>query len=137
MELGLPSMALQQVQPRLEQAAEARFTLCAGPRHDNCVIDGDTIRHGGNSIRIADINTPEARGYQCAAEAVLARQASLRLLDLLAEGPFEIRPTGSRDTDIYGRQLRVLVRDGQSLGMQLVAEGLAHPWEGSRRSWCG
>ena len=26
--------------------------------------------------------------------------------------------------------------DGQSLGMLLVAEGLAHVWGGGKRSWC-
>ena len=44
--------------------------------------------------------------------------------------------TRLRDTDVYGRQLRVVTRDGQSLGMLLVAEGLAHVWDGGKRSWC-
>jgi endonuclease YncB( thermonuclease family) len=37
----------------------------------------------------------------------------------------------------YGRKLRILVRNGRSLGDTLVAEGLARRWDGARRSWCG
>ena len=44
---------------------------------------------------------------------------------------------GARDEDKYGRKLRTLERAGRSLGDILVAEGLARPWGGFRRSWCG
>jgi micrococcal nuclease len=53
------------------------------------------------------------------------------------EGPFEFARSGPRDEDRYGRKLRVLVRDGRSLGDILVAEGLARRWDGARRGWCG
>ena len=55
---------------------------------------------------------------------------------LLDAGPFELVPV-DRDEDRYGRKLRIVTRDGRSLGGQLVAEGLARPWEGRRRGWCG
>ena len=42
-----------------------------------------------------------------------------------------------RDLDKYGRQLRVVIRDGRSIGRMLVVEGLARPWNGKRRPWCG
>ncbi|WP_394357150.1 hypothetical protein [Sphingopyxis indica] len=42
----------------------------------------------------------------------------------------------SRDSDRYGRKLRIVVRGGTSVGSVLVAEGLARPWEGRRRPWC-
>jgi endonuclease YncB( thermonuclease family) len=42
-----------------------------------------------------------------------------------------------RDADRYGRKLRVVTRNGRSLGDILVAEGLARRWDGRRRSWCG
>lgn len=41
-----------------------------------------------------------------------------------------------RNLDIHGRKLRVLMRDGQSLGDILIAQGLARSWDGARRSWC-
>jgi endonuclease YncB( thermonuclease family) len=47
-----------------------------------------------------------------------------------------VEPSGDRDADRYGRKLRVLVRGGQSLGEQLVQEGLARSWDGARHPWC-
>ena len=41
-----------------------------------------------------------------------------------------------RATDKYGRALRIVTRDGQSIGQQLVDEGLARTWDGRRHPWC-
>jgi endonuclease YncB( thermonuclease family) len=98
------------------------------------VIDGDTFDYAGERIRIADIDTPELRS-RCPEEGRLARAATARLEDLLADGPFELRRLG-RDEDRYGRKLRVVVRAGRSLGDTLVAEGLARTWTGRREPWC-
>ncbi len=99
------------------------------------ITDGDTFRYRGSKIRIADIDTPEVRG-RCAHERKLAARATDRMEALLRGGPFEMRPIPGRDEDRYGRKLRVIVRNGRSLGDQLVAEGLARTWEGRRRPWC-
>jgi endonuclease YncB( thermonuclease family) len=112
------------------------FTLCARANQTNCVIDGDTLRHGGVTIRLADIDAPETRDPKCTSEAALGKQATQRLLQLMNAGPFDVARAGSRDEDVYGRKLRVIERDGQSLGSVLVAEGLARRWDGARRSWC-
>jgi len=40
------------------------------------------------------------------------------------------------DRDRYGRLLRTVTRDGESLGDTLVNEGLAEEWRGYRGSWC-
>jgi endonuclease YncB( thermonuclease family) len=114
-----------------------RFVLCIGAQQQSCVVDGDTIRYGGVRIRLADIDAPEVFSPQCASEAVLGRRATERLLELINAGPFEVVQRGRRDEDRYGRKLRVIARDGRSLGATLVAEGLARPWDGARRSWCG
>jgi micrococcal nuclease len=111
------------------------FSLCAGSG-GTCVIDGDTIRIEGQSVRIADIDTPEVRDYGCAEEKALGDRATLRMLELVNGGGFTMTLWDHRDADMYGRKLRVLERDGQSLGMMLVAEGLARPWGGARQSWC-
>lgn len=121
---------------RVTERFVGAFSLCAGTG-GTCVIDGDTIRIAGQSIRIADIDTPEVRGYDCPAEKALGDRATQRMLDLVNQGGFEMALWDHRDADQYGRKLRVLSRDGQSLGMMLVAEGLARPWDGARRSWCG
>ncbi len=113
------------------------FQLCAGTYQQNCVIDGDTIRHEGVKIRLADIDAPETFEPKCASEAELGRRATRRLLVLMNAGPFEVVRSGFRDRDAYGRELRVIERGGRSLGDVLVAEGLARRWDGARRSWCG
>ena len=118
------------------RAGGGDYSLCNSIIRRSCVIDGDTIRHGWTKIRIADIDTPEISEPKCASEAALGHRAKERLLELLNDGPFEIVHPGGRDEDVYGRKLRVITRDGRSLGMILVDEGLARRWTGSRRSWC-
>ena len=119
------------------EAEAERFPLCDGPVRDNCVVDGDTFWYRGEKVRIADINTPEISAPACPAEARLGAAASERLAELLNAGPFTLErdPFGD-DRDRYGRLLRTVSRDGESLGAVLVAEGLAEEWQGYRRSWC-
>lgn len=111
------------------------FTICHTGGGTNCVVDGDTAWISGEKIRIADIDAPETHPPRCQSEADLGNRATARLTELMNAGPFELQ-TLDRDTDRYGRKLRVLSRDGRSLGDQLVAEGLARTWEGQRRPWC-
>lgn len=101
-----------------------------------CVVDGDTLWFKGVKIRVADIDTPEISQPQCAFEKELGEQATERFIELLNAGPFLLAATSGSDEDRYGRKLRVIMRDGKSLGDQLVAEGLAHEWGGSQLSWC-
>ncbi len=110
------------------------FVRCGGPPHYNCVIDGDTFYLRDESIRIADIDTPEIGEPQCAAELALGQEATTRLQQLLNAGPFEVVATERTDRDQYDRLLRTVIRDGESIGDILVAEGLAR--NGPRRSWC-
>jgi micrococcal nuclease len=112
------------------------FGLCRWAFQPNCVIDGDTIRYGGAKIRLADIDTPEISSPKCASEAALGHRAKERLLELINAGPIEVMQIGERDVDKYGRQLRVIKRDGYSIAETLVDEGLARRWDGARRSWC-
>lgn len=112
-----------------------RFSVCGLVRR-TCVIDGDTIWLFGTRIRVADIDTPEISEPKCDREYDRGITARDRLVKLLNAGPFEVMPIGTRDEDRYGRKLRVLVRDGRSLGDQLVSEGLARTWSGQREPWC-
>lgn len=113
-----------------------RFAKCGVFARDNCVVDGDTFYLSGEKIRMADIDAPETGGAQCDYEADLGARATARLRELLNEGPFELRGYKSRDKDRYGRKLRVVLRDGKSLGDTLIEEGLARRWSGRRRPWC-
>ena len=117
------------------QTVSRALPLCGKRSRANCVVDGDTLWIGGEKIRVADINTPETAQPGCAHEKRLGEKAKQRLVALVNQGPFELKREG-RDEDRYGRKLRVLVRGGKSLGMRLVAEGLAEPWTGRRRDWC-
>lgn len=113
----------------------ATFGFCHTGGGENCVVDGDTAWIDGTKVRIADIDAPETHPSRCPHEAELGDRATRRLAELMNQGPFRQAAAG-RDTDRYGRKLRVLVRNGRSLGDQLVAEGLARTWEGRRRPWC-
>lgn len=134
----LPLTALARA-PDAAPAQSARFNLCSGPHRMTCVVDGDTIWYQGAKIRLADINAPETGEPACPREAELGARATGRLTALLNAGPFELAPNGDgtgRDRDRYGRLLRVVTRDGASLGEELVREGLAERWKGYRGTWC-
>ena len=60
----------------------------------------------------------------------------MRLAELLNPGPFTLARAPGRDRDRYGRLLRTVTRQGESLGAALVREGLAETWQGRRGSWC-
>lgn len=121
--------------PAVIRRAET-FGRCSSAPSSNCVIDGDTFRYRGEKIRIADIDAPETGGAKCRAEAQLGARATDRLAALLSSGAFDLTAYDSRDRDQFGRLLRVVERDGVSIGQILVAEGLARRWEGRRRPWC-
>lgn len=113
----------------------AAFALCTpGPRV-TCVVDGDTFWLDGEKIRIADINAPETHSAGCPEERSAGQRAALRLAELLGAGGFTLAIEG-RAVDRHGRALRVVRRQGKSLGAALVAEGLAEPWRGRRSDWC-
>lgn len=135
-QMAAPIAPAQFVQMVPVQAAQPYMELCGeGPRI-NCVVDGDTIWLEGTKIRIADIDTPEVGQPRCDYEYDLGMQATYRLVDLLNAGPWDVQLIGSRDEDQYGRKLRVLNRNGRSIGDMLVAEGLARTWTGRREPWC-
>lgn len=135
----MPAGGLSKVlAPQHQDAGEtisATFGHCADGQRITCVVDGDTFRYQGTVFRIADIDTPEVRDYKCAAERELGRAATDRLLALMNAGAFELTAI-DRDEDPYGRKLRIVMRDGVSLGAMLVAEGLARQWDGARHPWC-
>ncbi|WP_291133477.1 thermonuclease family protein [Erythrobacter sp.] len=118
-------------------AERAVFPICSGSNRVTCVVDGDTIWYRGTKIRIADIDTPETFRPSCERERMIGERATRRLQELLNEGAFTLAlPPSGRETDRYGRALRVVLRGGESLGQRLVREGLAMRWGGPRREWC-
>jgi endonuclease YncB( thermonuclease family) len=112
------------------------YRKCGDRDRATCVVDGDTLWIDGTKIRVADIDAPEISEPRCASELALGTRATDRLIALINEGPFELHAWPGRDEDRYGRKLRVLIRDGRSLGDILVSEGLARTWSGRRQPWC-
>lgn len=122
---------------RIRQGDSRRYPVCSGgAARENCVVDGDTFYMNGTTIRVSDIDAPETHPPRCALEADLGDRATTRLSQLLSAGPFQL-VRQNRDIDKYGRQLRIVIRDGRSVGKMLVSEGLARAWTGKRRPWCG
>lgn len=117
------------------KSSSEAFSVCGGGRRITCVVDGDTFWFRGEKIRIADIDTPELSPPRCERERERGLAAKQRLLDILNSGPLSFKTT-AREEDRFGRKLRIVYRDQQSVGDILVAEGLARKWQGSRRSWC-
>ena len=112
------------------------YRKCVGGHRVTCVVDGDTLWIDGTKIRVADIDAPEISEPKCSSELALGNRATERLIELVTQGPFELQAWPGRDEDKYGRKLRVLVRNGRSLGDILVSEGLARTWTGRREPWC-
>ena len=132
---ALHLLLIGSAEPLRAENPSSRFTLCHGMGGPDCVVDGDTFWLEGAKIRIADIDTPETHGPRCSAEGALGMRATQRLLALLNAGTFSLVPV-KRERDRYGRTLRIVTRQGQSIGALLVAEGLARPWTGARQPWC-
>ncbi len=104
---------------------------------DPLVLDGDTIddRACGVRYRLANIDAPEMNA-RCGRERGRAEIASATLKRLVsAAHDVEVRCTFR--TDMYGRRVAFLLLDGQDAGAMLIARGLAVPWKGARRKWCG
>ena len=107
--------------------------LCRPGNRHTCVIDGDTIRIKGETLRIANINAPESRHAQCAIEANKARAASRRLSEILTASPWQFERRGP---DGFGRTLATLSTSEGDVGLLLVREGHAQIWQGTRAQWC-
>lgn len=89
------------------------------------VVDGDTIRLGGATVRLFGIDAPEA-DQRCggngapawACGAWVVRQVQARFEGAQAE-------CAVLETDRYGRSVARCKVDGQDMGQTLVAQGLA------------
>jgi endonuclease YncB( thermonuclease family) len=121
---------------KIETSVRASFSLCRRAPHRDCVMDGDTFYLGSQSIRMVGIDAPESHPPRCAREARLGAQAAHRLLALLNAGPFDLERSTFRDSDIYGRKLWTVTRNGRSLRDTLISEGLARAYGSGRKSWC-
>ncbi|WP_199286333.1 MULTISPECIES: thermonuclease family protein [Alphaproteobacteria] len=78
-------------------------------------------------------STPPRSRARCTHESDLARQAKIRLAEIMNGRRVEILRQG---TDRYGQTLAAIRVEGHDVGDILVSEGLARTWAGRREPWC-
>jgi micrococcal nuclease len=100
------------------------------------IVDGDTFRIGGETIRILNIDTPEHGALaKCDAERMLADVAKDRLSGILGASSGAVA-LDRRGRDRYGRTLALVRVRGADVGELLIAARVAVRWEGHRHNWC-
>lgn len=101
------------------------------------IIDGDTFVLNGETIRIANIDTPETgRRARCWAEARLAREATFALEMQALDWETTPPDLERQGRDRYGRTLAIVRTHGTDVGAALIESGHAVPWTGRRFAWC-
>lgn len=103
------------------------------------LVDGDTVKmwcpsDGWRSARLLGFDTPEVKAG-CPSEFLKSAAA----INVLRWQLWTARKISNvrRGQDRYGRDLTLLLVDGQNVGNRLVGLDLAVPYEGGRRiDWC-
>lgn len=109
------------------------------------VTDGDTVKvvvevwasqSLTTAIRLRGVDTPEIKG-KCAGERELAAKGKARVAGLLPAGT-TVTLTQLGPDKYHGRHVAAIVlRDGTNVAALLIAEGLARPYDGGKKSsWC-
>lgn len=97
------------------------------------VVDGDTIKLDGETIRVMNIDAPEIHPCRCQIECDLGYRAK-EFAERFLNGPIVLTRADRKDK--YGRSLARIAVNNVDLGEALIARGLARKWEGRRRPWC-
>ncbi len=82
------------------------------------VIDGDTIKVNGTSVRLLGINTPE--------KGQLYYDESKKFLENLILNRFVRMERVGQDLDLYKRKLRYVIVDEENVNLKLVENGFAN-----------
>lgn len=123
--------------PGAPERVDEYFVRCGEGSSFACVSDGDSFRLGQRKIRIRGIDAPETgEKARCPEERAKAEAARDALLAWLNRGPFEMRAKPGDARDQYGRDLRIVTRDGAAVDDALIAKGLAHKYVNRKLSWC-
>jgi endonuclease YncB( thermonuclease family) len=97
-------------------------------------IDGDTIAHGAERIRVMGVDSPETVQAKCSAEHEAGMRAKAFTAHALRHGVVTIERHG---VDKYRRTLAVVRIDGRDLAVLLIEAGHGRAYHGGRRApWC-
>lgn len=113
-------------------ASAERFGPCEGG--PNCVVDGETIRVAGQTVKIAGIDTPPLQSANCPQQELLAAQAIEKLTGLLNSGKVSL---GAQVRDSDGALRRPVLVDGKDVAPAMIDAGVAEPPGNLQGSGCG
>ena len=103
------------------------------------VVDGDTVRIAGVSIRLTDYDSPELFSPKCPRERMWAEAAKLELKRIIGQIKLELVPCA---TSNYGRLCAEGSINGEPLAEHMINRNLAAPyvcrpgWCPPKRNWC-
>lgn len=126
---------LQHAQPPAQVDMSARYHLCPTSFEENCVLSGKRFVKDDVIISLSDITAPQIFAASCPAEAQLAKRGAARLVALLNDGSFAMR-ADEEPSPRPGHKSMLVTRDGKSLGLTLIKEGLARPLSAEPVDWC-
>jgi len=152
----MPTIIKSELQPQTTASPKPLPTIVKPGENwlspsDISVIDGDTIRARGRTVRLVGFDAPETGGRaRCHRERELAERATVQLRRLVAGGGLELRmvpcacPPGTEGTSAcnFGRACGYLLAHGRDVGMTLISQGLAKPFQCGKHScpplpaWC-
>jgi hypothetical protein len=113
-------------------ASAQQFGRCDSS--SDCVVDGETLRMAGETVKIAGIYAPQVVGARCVTEQQRGVKALDRLTKMLNSGKVSL---GGAVRGPDGTPRRTVMVDGQDVGAAMIAAGLARPDDGERHGWCG
>jgi endonuclease YncB( thermonuclease family) len=131
-----PAVATGTGGPLTGENFSGKFYFCGTSGLDNCVMSGDTFWYKKTKVALADIAAPRTDGAACQQERDRGFAAKVRLKDLLSSGRFDLETLNVAGPGAAPGVMRVVTRNGRSLGSILVSEGLAKPRMARQQSWC-
>jgi len=109
-----------------------KFGDCTGG--PNCVIDAETIRVGGDTVKIAGMRVPKIRSARCDAEEQRGVKAVEELTALLNSGNVTI---GDEVREPDGQLRTQVLVGGQDVAAAMIAASAAREPGTVPPSWCG
>lgn len=104
------------------------------------IIDGDTVRFGTDTCRLANIDTPESNfnnrleknvkncGINTSDVIVAGKKAKEHLSNYLKEG-VEYKYTITNKSDNYGRKICLInINNSETVNIKMVEDGYAYPY---------